>query len=125
MWGGRRREDGRYKILGGGVSCPRNCLSRTATPVVSFRHHHDVLGKRLVLDSTDRENHFLSRFETVTVHNVGRNEVDLVTGRAINNSKPMCVNFLHDSRQFVGSPRETLFSFSISLGHWLGKKLLN
>src|SRR5467141_3458770 len=66
-------------------------------------HHHDVLGKRLVLDSTDRENHFLSWFENVTVPNVGRNEGNLGTVRAINNSKPLCVNFLHDSPHFVGS----------------------
>src|SRR5213595_281488 len=75
----------------------RNCLSRTATPVLSFSHHHDVLGKRLVLDSTDRENHFLSRFETATVHNVGPNEGNLGTVRPINNSKPLRVNFLYDS----------------------------
>src|SRR5467141_5347834 len=85
-----------------------NCLSRTVKPVVSFSHHHDVLGKRLVLDSTDRENHFLSRFENVTVHNVGRNEGNLGTVRTINNSKSLRVNFLHDSRHFVGSPRATV-----------------
>src|SRR2546429_6197282 len=38
-------------------------------PVVSFSHHYDVLGKRLVLNSTDGENHFLSRFENVTINN--------------------------------------------------------
>ena len=37
-----------------GPSSARNCLSLTATPVVSFSHHHNVLGKRLGLDSTDR-----------------------------------------------------------------------
>src|SRR5260370_37535966 len=71
-----------------GPSCPRNCLSRAATPVVPFSHHHDVLGKRLILDSTDRENHFLSRFENAAVHNVGRNEENLGTVRAIDNSHP-------------------------------------
>src|SRR5207247_804074 len=75
--------------------------------------------------STDRENHFLSRFENVTVLNVGRNEGNLGTVRAINNSKPLRVNFLHDSCHFVGSPCATLFSFSISLGHWLSKRLLH
>src|SRR5882762_9513432 len=74
-----------------------NCLSRTVKPVVSFSHHHDVLGKRLILDSADRENHFLSRFENATVPNVGRNERNLGTVRAINNSKPLHVNFLHHS----------------------------
>src|SRR6266436_5512327 len=108
-----------------GLSCPRNCLSRAATPVVSFSHHHDVFGKRLILDSTDRENHFLSRFENATVHNVGRNEGNLGTVRAINNSKPLRVHFLHHSHHFVGSLRATLFSFSISLGRWLGKRLLH
>src|SRR5438552_16304228 len=103
----------------------RNCLSRTATPVLSFSHHHDVLGKRLVLDSADRENHFLSRFENATVQNVRRNEGNLGTVRAINNSKPLHINFLHHSSHFVGSPRATLFSFSISLGHWSGKRLLH
>jgi len=48
-----------------------------------------ILGKRLVLEFTDRENHFLSRFETVTVLNVGRNEGNLGTVRAINNSKSL------------------------------------
>src|SRR5260370_25074705 len=71
-----------------GPSCPRNCLSRAAMSVVPFSHHHDVLGKRLILDSTDRENHFLSRFENATVHNVGRNEGNLGTVRAIDNSNP-------------------------------------
>src|SRR6266436_6023687 len=108
-----------------GLSCPRNCLSRAATPVVSFSHHHDVLGKRLILDSTDRENHFLSRFENATVHNAGRNEGNLGTVRTINNSNPLRVNFLHHSHHLVGSPRAILFSFSISLGHWLGKRLLH
>jgi hypothetical protein len=79
----------------------------------------------MVRDSTDRENPFLSRFENVTVYNVGRNEGNLGTVRAINNSKSLRVNFLHRSRHFVGSPRATLFSFSISLGRWLGKKLLH
>ena len=32
-----------------GPSSARNCLSLTATPVVSFSHHHNVLGKRLGL----------------------------------------------------------------------------
>src|SRR6266436_10453078 len=102
-----------------------NCLSRTVKPVVSFSHHHDVLGKRLILDSADRENHFLSRFENATVHNVGRNERNLGTVRAINDSKPLHVNFLHRSSHFVGSPRAKLFSFSISLGPWLGNRLLD
>src|SRR5438477_6733643 len=87
-------------IMRWGFSSLRNWLSRTTTPVVLFSHHHDVLGKRLVLDSTDRENHFLSRFENVTIHNVGPNERNLGTVRPINNSKPLSVNFLHDSRHF-------------------------
>ena len=107
-----------------GPSSARNCLSLTATPVVSFSHHHNVLGKRLVLDSTDRESHFLSRFENATVPNIGRNEGDLGTVRSINNSESLHVNFLHHSSHFVGSPRATLFSLSISLGPWLGKRLL-
>src|SRR5438034_4523092 len=46
------------------------------------------------------------------------------TVRAINNSESLHVNFLHHSSHFVGSHRATLFSFSISLGPWLGKRLL-
>src|SRR5438105_7398626 len=72
-------------------------------PVVSFSHHYDVLGKRLALDSTDRENHFFSPFENAMVHNVGQNEGNPGTVRTINNSKPLRVNFLHDSPHFVGS----------------------
>src|SRR5437660_3556093 len=94
-------------IMRWGFSSLRNWLSRTTTPVVSFSHHHDVLGKRLVLDSADRENHFLSRFENATVQNVRGNEGDLGTVRAINNSKPLHINFLHHSSHFVGSPRAT------------------
>jgi hypothetical protein len=92
--------------------------------VESVSHHYDVLGKRLVLDSTDRESHFLSRFETVVIHNVGQNEGNLGAVHAINNSKPLRVNFLDDSYHFVSSPRARLFSFSISLGHPLSKELL-
>ena len=79
---------------GDGLYGSENGQSLTLSPVVSFSHHHDVLGKRLILDSTDRENHFLSRFENATVHNVGRNEGNLGTVRAIDNSKPLRVNFL-------------------------------
>src|SRR6266481_1591203 len=89
------------------ISCPET-VCHAPLPVVSFSHHYDVLGKRLVPDSTDRENHFLSRFENVTIYNVGRNEGNLGTVRTINNSKPLRVNFLHHSRHFVGSPRATL-----------------
>ncbi len=85
---------------GDGLYGSENGQSLTLSPVVSFSHHHDVLGKRLILDSTDRENHFLSRFENATVHNVGRNEGNLGTVRAINNSKPLRVNFLYDSHHF-------------------------
>src|SRR5260370_23530726 len=90
---------------------------------VTVSHHYDVLGKRLVLDSTDRENHFLSRFKTVAIHNVRQNEGKLGAVRAINNSKPLRVNFLDDSYHFVTSPRARLFSFSISLGRRLSKEL--
>jgi hypothetical protein len=91
--------------------------------VESVSHHYDVLGKRLVLDSTDRENHFLSRFETVAIHNVGQDEGNLGAVRAINNSKPLRVNFLNDSYHFVSSPGARLFSFSISLGHPVEQEL--
>src|SRR5882672_8703150 len=83
-----------------------------------------MLDKRLVLDSTDREHHFLSRFEKVTVHNVGLNEGNLRTVRAIDNSKPLRVNFLDDPYHFVGSPRAKLFPFSVSPGTGLSKELL-
>ncbi len=59
----------------------------------SVSHHRDVLGKRLVLSSTDRESHFLPWFENVVVYNVGQNEGDLGAVRAINNSKPLRVHF--------------------------------
>src|SRR5712691_6228761 len=86
----------------------RSVLRGPITPVVSFSHHNNVLCKRLVLDFTDRENHFLSRFENVTVPNVGRNEGNLGAVRTINNSKPLRVNFLHDSRHLIRSPRATV-----------------
>lgn len=84
---------------------------------------YDVLGERLVLDSTDRENHFLPRFETLAIHNVRQNEGNLGAVRAINNSKSLRVKFLDDSYHFVSSPRARLFSFSISRGHRLSKEL--
>ncbi len=90
-------EDGRRRPQAAAAYDAENGHSLTLFPVVSFSHHHDVLGKRLVLDSTDRENHLLSRFENVTIHNVGQNEGNPGTVRAINNSKPLRVNFLHDS----------------------------
>ena len=43
-------------------------LRGSITPVVSFSHHNDVLGKRLAFDSADRENYFLSRFENMTIY---------------------------------------------------------
>jgi hypothetical protein len=101
----------------------RRVALSAVTQVESVPHHYDVLGKRLVLDSTDRENHSLSRFETVAIHNVRQNEGKLAAVRAINNSKPLRVNFLDDSYHFVSSPRARLFSFSIFLGHRLSKEL--
>ena len=83
----------------------RRVALSAAMQVESVSHHYDVLGKRLVLDSTDRESHFLSRFETVVIHNVGQNEGNLGAVHAINNSKPLRVNFLDDSYHFVSSPR--------------------
>jgi hypothetical protein len=76
----------------------------TTTPVESVCHHNYILGKWLVLDSTNRKPHFLSRFENVMAHNVGRNEGNLGTVRAVNNPKPLRVDFLDDSYHFVGSP---------------------
>jgi hypothetical protein len=37
-------------------------------------------------------------------HNVGRNEGNLGTVRAVNNPKPLRVDFLDDSYHFVGAP---------------------
>jgi hypothetical protein len=37
----------------------RGVALRTAKQVESVSHHYDILGKHLVLDSTDRENHFV------------------------------------------------------------------
>jgi len=82
----------------------------------SVSHHRDVLGKRLVLSSTDRESHFLPWFENVVVYNVGQNEGDLGAVRAINNSKPLRVHFFDDSHHFVGFSPRRLLSFSIAFG---------
>jgi hypothetical protein len=41
----------------------------------------------------------------VVIHNVGQNEGNLGAVHAINNSKPLRVNFLDDSYHFVSSPR--------------------
>jgi len=83
----------------------RRVALSAAMQVESVLHHYEVLGKRIALDSTDRENHFLSRFESVVIHNVGQNEGNLGAVRAINNSEPLRVNFLDDSYHFVSSPR--------------------
>ena len=72
----------------------RRVALSAVTQVESVSHHYDVLGKRLVVDSTDRENHFLSRFQTVAIHNVGQNEGKLGAVRAINNSNPCASIFL-------------------------------
>jgi hypothetical protein len=55
----------------------------------------------------------------VAIHNVGQNEGNLGAVRAINNSKPLRVNFLDDSYHFVSSPRAR----SISLGRRLSNEL--
>jgi hypothetical protein len=89
-----------------GAFCPPSVVR--SHKVMRSSQHTDVLGKRLVLDSTDRESHFLSRFENVVAHNVGQSEGNLGAVRAINNSKPLRVHFFDDSRHFVGfSPGKT------------------
>src|SRR5258707_15476506 len=80
---------------------PSNILQLSFFGKVS--QHHDVLSKRLALDSTDRESHFLSRFENVGSHNVRQNEGNLGAVRAINNSKTLNIYLLDDSYHFNSS----------------------